>query len=453
MKDHSLTERCADYVLSVRYENLPDDVIRMAKLCVIDLFGCIVGAAKTPEADIINNLVREEGSGKQATMLGLWEKTSMLNASLANGFTGHIYEMDDVYTAASMHPGLPVIPTAVAVAEYLNKSGKELIEAIVAGYEIVTRVGECVFPSHYEKWHTTATCGTFGATAAAGKLLGLSREQLVWAFGSAGSQASGVWQFSDDDAMTKYLHCGKANYNGLLSALLAAKGLTGARRILEGDRGFVKAASRETNPEKAFVGLGDGTYRIMKTGFKPYPSCGHSHTSVSAALNLYQAHKFKPEAIDRVVVKTNATSLRIASKNNETVSGSREAKFSLRFCVAAALYHGAVDNRTIGDECIFAPDFLKFVKKIEVGEDPALTAKYPELLTGVVTVISGGSEYTEQVNYSKGDPRSPFTDQEFYDKYLSQARMAVSEQSAQTLLERCKKLETFAGLRTLFDGL
>ena len=453
MNHVSLTEKCADYILSTKYENIPEDVIDMAKRCIIDLFGCVIGASKTPEAEIILSLIREEGAKQKSSILGVWDKTSVLNAVLANGYIGHIFEMDDMYTGASMHPGLPVIPVAVALSEYLNKNGKELLEAIVIGYEIVMRVSECVFPSHYEHWHTTGTCGTFGAAATAGKLLGLNREQLVWAFGNAGSQASGLWQFSDDGAMTKYLHCGKAAYNGLLSALLAEKGYTGARRILEGARGFVAAASRETNPEKAFEGLGNNTYRIMRTAFKPYPSCGHTHTAISAALAIYKKHEISTEQIKQVFVKVNAMALRIACKN-DLVTTTMEAKFSLKYCVAAALYYGVVDNNTINAANITKQDFTDFTNKIIINVDSKLTENYPYLQTAIVHVcMVDGNEYVETVDYPKGSANDPLSKDELFQKYLAQSSSVVSQDSAKKLLNRCNQIENIIDIRSIFVGL
>lgn len=453
MDNISLTERCADYILSTQYCDIPRNVIDMAKSCMIDLFGCIIGASKTPEAEMILSLVREEGAQPKSSILGVWEKTSVLYSVLANGYIGHVFEMDDMYTGASMHPGLPVIPVAVALAEHFDKSGEELLEAIVVGYEIVMRVSECVFPSHYEHWHTTATCGTFGAAATAGKMLGLNREQLVWALGNAGSQAAGLWQFSDDGAMTKYLHCGKAAYNGLLAALLAQKGYTGARRILEGKRGFVAAASRATNPEKAFEGLGDSTYRIMRTGFKPYPSCGHTHTAIGAALSILEKNVLTPVQIERVVVEVNATALKIACKN-EIVTTAMEAKFSLKYCVAAALYYGSVDNNTISAESISHQGFIDFTKKIVVNESAKLSENYPQLQTAVVRVYTvDGQEYLESVDYPKGDAKDPLSGKELYGKYLALTSNVIPAESANKLLDLCQKIETLVGLKNFFADL
>ncbi len=407
MNDISFTEQLADFVLSVRYDDLPKEIVVQTKLCLVDLLGCVIGASNSPEASIMRSLVAEENSTPQARIPGTNEKASMLNTALATGYIGHIFEMDDVYTPASLHPGNPVISAALPVAAHYHCNGKALIEAIVAGYEVIDQIGESVYPSHYECWHSTATCGCFGAAAAAGKLLGLTREELVWALGNAGTQAAGLWQFSDDGAMSKYLHCGKAAYNGLLSALLAKKGFTGARRILEGKRGFIRGASKEHPPFQAFNGIGDGSYRIMRNTFKAYPSCGYTQTAISAAIDLFKEHQIPAEQIAEVYVDVCDNALKIAC-NNDVVTHPREAKFSLRYTVASALYNGRVTNETIGRGALSDPKFQLFASKIHVSSTPELTALFPALWVSIVRIQTvNGEEYVREVRHVKGSPEAP----------------------------------------------
>jgi 2-methylcitrate dehydratase PrpD len=165
----------------------------------------------------------DQGGSPQATLLPGGEKSSALNVALGNGIASHILELDDVHRGAIVHCGAVVMPAALATAERLHANGRKLIEAIVAGYEVAIRIGEAVSPSHYYYWHNTGTCGTFGACAAAGKLLGLEPEQLVWALGNAGTQAAGLWEFLRDGAMSKHLHPGKAAQNGISQGLACAR--------------------------------------------------------------------------------------------------------------------------------------------------------------------------------------------------------------------------------------
>src|SRR5690606_29784581 len=220
----------------------------------------------------------EMGGAEQAHLV-TGGQSSVLNAALVNGAASHVVELDDIHKGSIIHAATVVIPAALAVAEWKGLSGKELIAAVVAGYEVCYRIGEAVSPSHYYYWHNTATCGTFGAAIAAAKLLGLTTEQTIAALGNAGTQAAGLWEFIEDGAMTKQLHTGKAAMNGLLAALLAQKGFTGPQKILEGNRGFFKAMSEEYDASRVTEGLGN-EFKIMENSFKIHASCRHTHHAV-----------------------------------------------------------------------------------------------------------------------------------------------------------------------------
>lgn len=205
-----------------------------------------------------------------------------MNAALANGAFSHALDMDDLHNASIIHLGTVVVPAALAVAEQIGASGKQLITAIAAGYEIGARVGEAVNPDSYFFWHTTGTAGTFGAAAAAAKLLTLDAEQTAHCLGSAGSQAAGLWEFLQEGAMSKTLHAGKAAFNGIFAAFLAKEGFTGATKILEGEKGFCLAMTSKAKLNKLTEGLGQGKYKIDENAFKPYAACKHCHASINA---------------------------------------------------------------------------------------------------------------------------------------------------------------------------
>src|SRR5262245_29327176 len=221
-----ISQKLATFVTTCSYDTLPHDVRELAKRCLLDWMGSAFRGAIEPPAGLYNELAREEGGHPQATALPARWTTSSSWAAQINAAASHTVEMDDLHPTSVLHPAAPIISAAVAVGESVNASGRQLIESIVAGYEVGIRAGEAVGRSHYTLWHTTATCGTFGATAAAARLLGLTEGQIVEALGSAGTQAAGLWQFLEDGAMSKQLHPAHAASAGILSAELAVRGFT-----------------------------------------------------------------------------------------------------------------------------------------------------------------------------------------------------------------------------------
>ena len=230
--------------------------IEAARLLVLDWLGSALAGIGTDTGRIFLEYARLQPAGK-VTLLGLSEGRSVEVAALVNGALSHIVEMDDVERESVTHPGAVVVPAALAVAERVGASGLELLAAVVAGYEIMVRVGAALGAEHYYHFHNTSTAGVFGAAAAAGWLLDLDRDRLVWALGNAGTQASGLWQFNDEGALTKPLHPGRAAANGVLAATLSRLGLTGARHILEGERGFFAGLAPRGDPQQVVAHLGE----------------------------------------------------------------------------------------------------------------------------------------------------------------------------------------------------
>src|SRR5699024_5076985 len=244
---------------------------------------------------MIHDFAVEMGGEPQATLV-TGGKTSVAQAALVNGAASHIVELDDIHKGSIIHAATVVIPAAIAVAEWKKLTGKDLITAVVIGYEVCYRIGEAVTPSHYYYWHNTATCGTFGAAAAVSKLLELNEEQIIHTLGSAGTQAAGLWEFIEDGTMSKQLHPGKAAMNGVISGLLAQKGFTGASKILEGDRGFFQAMSEDSDESKVTDNLGK-QFKIMENGFKIHASCRHTHHAMDLMIDLKKERNLSGEDI------------------------------------------------------------------------------------------------------------------------------------------------------------
>lgn len=449
VNEKDISRRCAEFIPSVSFSNLDEETVAVTKKCIIDWMGCVLGGSSTPAASIIAGIVEDMGGKPQSTCIGGFCKASILQTAMVNAYNCHILEMDDVHKSSIVHPAAPVISTAFSLAEYLGCSGKELIEAIVAGYDVMIRIGEAVTPSHYRIWHSTSTCGAFGAAAASAKLLGLDAEQALNSIGNAGSQAAGLWEFAADKAMTKYLHCGKAAYNGLLSSLMAKKGFTGATRILEGDRGFFKAYSDEKDFENSFKDMGK-FFRINETVYKPYASCRHTHGPINGILEIMKSNDLSYQDVEKVDVETYETVLKLAGNTDFTTSPA--ARFSVFYCIACALIHGEVGVSQFADKYLADPVVTQVLPRINVSVSEEMNDLYPgKWASKIELVTKSGNSYKKFVEYPKGDPENTMTDKEIEEKYLSLAGLKLSESRAAQLLEKTRVIENCQDLGKFFD--
>jgi 2-methylcitrate dehydratase PrpD len=413
--DASLSEQLATFVAGVRADDVPPPIRETAAWWVLDWLGCAIAGIDTPPGRMLTAHTADQPAA-MASCLALTEGRSPQVAAFHNGGLSHIVEMDDVHRAAIIHPAAVIVPAALAVAERRGSSGRELLAAVTLGYEVAIRVGEAVGKTHYFHWHNTSTCGVYGAAAAAGWLLGLTAEQLTWGLGNAGTQASGLWEFIADGAMSKHLHTGRAAANGVLAAELAALGFTGARRILEGKQGFFAATAPDGNPAAVTAGLGVG-WKLPGTSSKPYPSCRHTHSSVDAALALSEQHGITGADVDRVEIDTYRSVLDLT--DNPTPAHLYAAKFSVQYCVARALTDGALGINDFTPERIAEPPIRDLMRRTTVRLDPELDARAPaELPARVSLTLRDGRQLSETVLTARGDPEAPLSQAELRAKFL-----------------------------------
>jgi 2-methylcitrate dehydratase PrpD len=263
----SLTRQLAHVLAKTTYVDLPAGVVEHSMRAVLDWLGsALAGSIETP-ARMAQQVASGFGASNEATVFSAG-RTSAAAAAFANGVASHMLELDDIHKRSTVHGAAPIIPAALAAAEREHSTGTAFLTAVTVGYETAFRIGDAVNPSHYRFWHPTGTVATFGAAAAAGVLLGLTAEQLAHALGTAGTQAAGLWEFNADGAMSKHLHPGKAAMNGVIAADLARAGFTGAGRILEGERGFIRAMSRADIGSPMIEGLGSD-WKISPSGIPP----------------------------------------------------------------------------------------------------------------------------------------------------------------------------------------
>jgi len=427
--------------------NIPANVVEHAKLCLLDWFGAAIAGATEKEAlslvEIFGNLKPEE-----ATIVGFGVKVPSHEAAYVNGAISHLVELDDIHREAIIHPGVPVIPAALALSEKLEVSGKTLLESIIAGYEVEIAIGKAVNPSHYRFWHTTGTCGTFGATAAACKVLNLDCDKIVNAFGIAGTHAAGLIEVFGTSS--KALNPGRAARDGVLAALLAEKGFVGPKTILEGEKGFFKATSAEKDYEKGFRELGL-TYEITRNGFKRHSSCGHTHAAIDAVLALKDELGLSVEDVVEIEVGTYKDAVEIVGKNYEPKSPA-EAKFSLPYCIAVALLDGSVSLRQFTEDRIRRPDVRELSKRVKVYVDEEVNALYPRKLGAKVRIRTrSGGAYEKLVEVAKGNPENPLGTHEIVDKFMRLATLKIEVEACKELVKTIMNLERVSNIEKLLE--
>jgi 2-methylcitrate dehydratase PrpD len=383
------------------------------------------------------DLAHEEGGDARASTADGKFRTSVTWAAQINAAASHTVEMDDLHPGSVLHAASPIIAAAFAVGESVDASGEELLAAIVAGYEIAIRAGEAAGRSHYDYWHTTATCGTFGAAAATAKLLRLSNEQIVHALGSAGTQAAGLWQFLDDGAMSKQLHTAHAAGAGILASQLAQRGFTSARQIFEGRKGFLAAMSKDPDVKMLTENLGQD-YRMLTNSFKRHASCRHTHTAIDAALVLRNDKKIGAKDLEAVQVHLYPAGFHLLSEVKAT--SAYAARFSIPYTIGAALVRGRVGLKEFDD--INAADVRQMMDRVHLVEDVAMGKDYPEKWPArVVATLPNGESLTAMVEYPKGDAKNPLTLEELRDKFRALTDSILSPAEQERLIGISEELE------------
>jgi len=432
----SRTSELAKFSARTEFEDIPGNVRQHVKLCVLDWLGAsLAGSVETP-GKIVRSLIRELGGKGESTIIGAHGKTSCLNAALANGISGHTVELDDVNELAIIHPAAAVMPAALAVGERCESNGRDMIAAVVLGYEAEVRLGVAMNPSHYDYWHPTGTCGTFGATVAASKLLGLDEEQTIHALGIAGTQAAGL--IETFGTMSKPLNPGRAAQSGILAALLAQKGFTSTTRILDSRIGYCYAASREPKLNEITDHLG-AQYAVLKTCFKWHASCGHTHGAIDALQSIVSKHDVKPDMVEQIIVETYPIAVNVVGDKPEPVTSS-EAKFSLNYCLAAALVFGRVGLKEFSEQRMRDSRVRELSKKVVVkaGEE------FGDAVLGSARVTvcdSRGRRMSMKVEVPKGYPDNPLTASELKQKFRALASIALPKGQVEKIIMRVENLD------------
>jgi 2-methylcitrate dehydratase PrpD len=430
-----ITGRLATFLWDLKFEDLPREVVDQAKRCLLDFTGVAIAGTREAASAKIFSYVRNLVGTPEASVIKYGHKTSCPLAALVNGSTAHGLELDDGHILAHAHPGVTTIPAALAVGEKIHATGRDLLTAIVAGYEPVIRIGDAITPSAlYDRGiHTAALVGTFGASTAVGKLLGLNQEEMLHALGNCSLTPIAPFQTFKEGATIKDLYGGWPAFVGTIAASMAKEGFTGPTEVLEGSMGFCENVSDDYDLGKIVQNLGED-WMIMDIYFKKHASCSLSHTTMDATLALVHSNHLVPDEIESVAVKTHRFASDLDEKAPKTPTA---AKSSIPFCVALAIHKGRVSldeftSETIGDETIAA-----LARKVDVRLDAELDKVHgsrEDLRPSVVEIhLRNGQVLSERRDVAKGWAVSPLSQEELEGKFRGLAQTSLSGERARKI--------------------
>lgn len=416
-----VTSDLSAFCANIRLEKLPPEVVNRARFLVLDLIGNIVRARHDAEStDSFVNTVRAMGMANgNFGVFGDTARYTPAGAAFLNGALAHSLDFDDTHAAGSLHPGAPVIPAALAAGEMVGASGADVLAGIIAGYEVTCRVA-LALPAgeHYNRgFHPTATCGAFGAAAAAARVFGLDADGVAGAMGAVLSQAAGSLQFLANGAWTKRSQVGWAAVNGLMAATLVKEGFKGASEALEGKHGFMRAYAPNPTPERATQDLGV-VFELMNTAVKPYPSCRYGHAGIDAALALRAANDLLPEEITAIRLGLPKSGMLLVGEPPEKKANPQnvvDGQFSGPFVISAALATGAMgwDSYKLLND----PTIRSLLPKVTSAFDPEIEAEFPTNMSGKLTIEARGKVFEQKVVVPKGEPSNFLTENELRAKF------------------------------------
>ncbi|MDF2615656.1 MAG: MmgE/PrpD family protein [Sedimentibacter sp.] len=444
-------EQLSDFIFNFDLDNTQDNVVETAKICILDSFSAAVGASKDKLIVDIIGKYKEFYNSENENGISVWGhniKLPVVQAAFINAMMGHKLELDDVHTNSKTHIGTVVVPSAMCLAQYLKSSAKEFLEAVICGYEVMSRIGMGFgVSSHRNKgWHVTSTAGTFGAAAAAAKLLKLNIQEITNALGMAGTQSFGLWAFLEDSASSKILHPARAASSGIEAAMLAKAGMTGPVNILSANDGNLFAAmSDEYDLAMVTKDLGV-VFEIKNVDNKPYPCCRSTHCAIDSALYLKNSYNIDIEDIEEIKIGTylvgyKQCGLTEGSKNPRT---STEAKFSTPYTFATALINGNVSLEHFTAESINNYDVQSLLKKVSVCSEEEFTLRYPMHWGCKAKIImKSGNIYETEVKDASGSTYNPVSKNDIKNKAIPLLKVAYEEDN---VIEKILNIEKYSDL-------
>lgn len=427
------TKALASYVLSSRLEDIPQDVRHEARRAILNYVGCALGGSPDRAVDIAIRALGPYSGAPTASILGRPERLDPLHASLMNGISSHVYDYDDTTPKNYMHPTSPVASALFAYASAHPVNGRDFMHAFIMGFEAEMRIGNAVYPAHYDVgWHITGTAGVFGAAVAIGKLLDLSLQEMIWAMGLAATQAAGIREMFG--SMAKAFHPGRAAQNGYAAALLAQAGFTAGEHGIEGARGFAAVQAAQYDLSKITAGLGS-EYELRANTYKPFPCGIVNHPTIDGAIQLH--HEHRPAADDIAAVRLRVAPLVLDLCNQTNITRGLQGKFSVYHGAAIGLVRGKAGIQEYTDEAVNDPS-IKRVRELgtAVGD-----ASITEDQAYIEVELISGQKLSRFVEQSLGNIHRPLTDQQLEEKFRDQAVLALPAAQMERLIELCWRID------------
>jgi len=439
------TKTISDFVVSLNYEDLPAEVIKEAKLCFLDWLGVTLAGANDPEVDGLFQVIQLVGGKEQATVLGKKIKTSILNATLMNGMSSHVFDYDDTSVEFLGHASVTICPCILALSEWMGLGGKDFLTAYVAGFEAGSRVAIGASANHMLKgWHATSTIGHFSSVAASAKLLGLSADQLIYAFGITGTQAAGLKAVFGTNC--KPFHPGKAGFDGLLSTILAQKGFTSIKNILEGEKCFWDVYSSGGSAKRALKNLGKKWY-ILDNNYKFHASCYYTHASIEAVLALKEElSNLKIDDIEKVEARVSAIALENAIIMNPKTG--LEAKFSLPYTIASAILNDDTGMKAFTNEKVKNNDIANLKEKVKIIKDPKLQG-----FISSVSIFIDGKQYEKKRNILNLNLSYDEKKQKILEKFRDLVENFIGFDRTEEIINLIENLETLHNMAEIISFL
>ena len=430
--DTEVTRRLAEWVCEADFQTVPGPVRDEAARTLLNWMGCAVGGSRHESVDITLRALGPFMGQPQASVLGRAERVDVLHAALLNGVSSHVFDFDDTHLRTIIHPAGPVASALMPLAEHRPVTGRDFLHALILGVEVECRIGNAVYPDHYDVgWHITGTAGVFGAAAAAGRLLGLDVQGMCWALAGAATQAAGLREMFG--TMLKPFLIGRAAQNGLAAALLAAEGLTGSERAIEAPRGFARVLSTRQDYSAICDGLGD-SYEILLNTYKPYPCGVVIHPSLDACISLKRQHRLTGDDIESVELRVHPLVLELTG--NKTPRTGLQGKFSVYHAVGAALVLGRAGVAEFTDDVVRDPRITAVRDRVSAVADDRIREA-----GAVVTIrLKDGRTVDEIVEQASGSLECPLSDEDMDAKVHALADPLLGEASTQAMIRACREV-------------
>lgn len=450
-----LTKRMIQKCHEINYDALPTDVVDCVKYLLLDFIGVAGRGALSDSSSPVHCFVSDfDNSRNGAIVIGTKIQASPPYAALANGTAAHSLELDDVVNEASLHPAVAIMPAALAAAHVAGCSGKELIAAITAGYEVMIKLGVALDPAaHYARgFHPTGTCGTMGAAVTAAKILKLNKKEMMNTLGIAGSQASGSMEFLSDGAFTKRLHPGWAAHSGIIAALLARESFTGPNTIIEGKFGFLHAYSSDSKAARVLQNWGD-PYEVLHTSIKPHACCRYKQGPIDGILKIMADNNLDASQIEKVTLGILEAGFAIVAEPEARKSNPKsvvDAQFSMPFGAAVAILNGKATLDQYTMESVNSTLVKELMGKVSCVKDPELEKEFPKKWPASVSLqTKDGKTYSTRIDFPKGDPENPLTWDELIDKFRNLISPLFPYTRQNQIIDKVRSLERMIDVNEL----